>query len=265
MRQEAVVGAIEPALAEVAVADRGAGHLARQPQQESLVDRGGDRVGVEAAVPAAQPLDRAQLALSGRSEPAQPPRRLQAGDREVVGLHLLEPLDVVLVARPQHVLDPSRPVAVKPVAGDVVGIVVADDPVVGGDQEPLLRVDRLRQLLVGHRPIPLELPRPAGLRQVRAAALAQRQPPDQLVADRAVAVGPDQVHRGRAVPLHHLHQLRAGANPVHLERPPECGRLIEGEPAQGERLGVVGAERLVDDRPVVGDPHVEDLGRRRVP
>src|SRR5262249_22492443 len=37
VRGEAVVGAIEPALAEVAVANRGAGHLARQAQQECLV------------------------------------------------------------------------------------------------------------------------------------------------------------------------------------------------------------------------------------
>ena len=39
----------------------------------------------------------------------------------------------------------------------------------------------------------------------------------------------------------------------------EGGRLVEGDPAQGERLGVVGAERLVDERAVVGDPHVEHL------
>jgi hypothetical protein len=52
VRQEAVVGAVEPALAEVAVADRAAGDFTREPQQEGLVDGAGDRVRVEAAVPA---------------------------------------------------------------------------------------------------------------------------------------------------------------------------------------------------------------------
>ena len=56
-------------------------------------------------------------------------------------------------------------------------------------------------------------------------------------------------------------QLRAGADPVQLEHPPEGGRPVERDPAQGERLGVVGAERRVDDRAVVGDADVERLGR----
>ena len=64
VRGEAVVGAVEPALGEVAVADRRARHLAREAQQEGLVDRAGDRVRVEPPVPAAQPLDRAALALA---------------------------------------------------------------------------------------------------------------------------------------------------------------------------------------------------------
>ena len=97
---------------------------------------------------------------------------------------------------PQELLDPLGAVAVKPLAGDVVGVLVADDPVVGGDEEAALGVDRLRQLRVGDRPLPLELAPPARLRQVGAAAAAQRQAADQLVADRAVAVGPDQVRGG---------------------------------------------------------------------
>ena len=261
MRGEAVVGAVEPALAEVAVADRRAGDFARQPQQEGLVDRAGDRVGVEPPVPAAQPLERAHLALPGGAQPAEPPRRLQAGDREVVGLHRLEALEVVLVAGAQQFLDPPRPEAVEPVAGDVVRVVVADDAVVGGDEEAALGVDDLGQLVVGDRPLPLELALPARLRQVGAAALAQRQAADQLVADRAVAVGPDQVGGGRGMALQGGDQLGAGADPVQLEHPLEGGRLVEGDPAQGKRLGVVGAERRVDERAVVGDADVEHLGR----
>src|SRR4029077_11714579 len=80
VRREAVVSAVEPALAEVPVANRRAGNLARQPQQESLVDRAGDRAGVEAAVPATQPLDRAQLALPLRDQPSKPLRSLYSGD-----------------------------------------------------------------------------------------------------------------------------------------------------------------------------------------
>ena len=54
-------------------------------------------------------------------------------------------------------------------------------------------------------------------------------------------------------------QLRAGADLEQLEHAGEGGRLVERLPAQRQRLGLVGAERLVDDRAVVGDPHVEHL------
>ena len=196
-----------------------------------------------------------------RRQPSQPLRRLDARQREVVGLHRLEVVDVVLVAGPQQLLDPLGAEAVEPLAGDVVRVVVADDAVVGGDEEAALGIDRLRHFLVGDRPLPLELARPARLRQVGAAALAQRQAADQLVADRAVAVGPDQVRGGRAVALELGDQLRPGGDPVQVEHAGEGGRLVERLPAQRQRLGLVGAERLVDDRPVVGDADVEHLGR----
>jgi hypothetical protein len=150
---EAVVVAVEPALAEVAVADRAAGDLARQPQQERLVDGPRDRVRVEPAVPAAQPLDRAALALAARVQAGKTARRLDAGDRVVVGLDRLEALEVVLLGRLDQFFDPLRPEAVEPFAGDVVRVGVADDPVVGGDQVAALRVDDLGQLVVGDRPL----------------------------------------------------------------------------------------------------------------
>jgi hypothetical protein len=118
---EAVVVAVEPALAEVAVADRRPRNLARQPQQEGLVDGPGDRLPVEVAVPAAQPLDRAALALAARVQAAEAPRRLGSGDRVVVGLDRLEALEVVLLGSFDQFLDPLRPVAVEPFAGDVCG------------------------------------------------------------------------------------------------------------------------------------------------
>ena len=156
----------------------------------------------------------------------------------------------------------SRPEAVEPVAGDVVRVVVADDPVVGGDEEAALGVDHLRQLLVGDRPLPLELAGPARLRQVGAAAAAERQPADQLVADRAVAVGPDQVRGGRGVALELARPAPARSRSRAARTcPVKAVGSSSVMPAQRQRLGLVGAERLVDDRAVVGDAHVEDLGR----
>ena len=212
MGREAVVGAVEPALAEVAVADRRPRHLARQAQQERLVDRAGDRVGVEPPVPAAQPLQRAALALAAAAC-SRPSRR--AASRPGI-----ERLSDCIASKPSRSCSSLarssssirlRAEAVEPFAGDVVRVLVADDAVVGGDQEAALGVDHLRQLLVGDRPLPLELAAPAGLRQVGAAAAAQRQAADQLVADRAVAVGPDQVRGRRGVALQLRDQLRAGA------------------------------------------------------
>ena len=199
----------------------------------------------------------ADLALAARVQAPQPPRRLDPRQREVVGLHRLEALEVVLLALPQQLLDPLGAEAVEVFAGDVVRVLVADDAVVGGDQVAALGVDLLRQLVVGDRPLPLELAGPARLRQVGAAAAAARQAADQLVADRAVAVGPDQVRGGRGVALELGDQVRPGLDLQQLEHAGEGGRFAQRQPAQRQRLGLVGAERLVDDRAVVGDPHVE--------
>ena len=179
------------------------------------------------------------------------------GEREVVGLDRLEALEVVLLGRLQHLLDPLGAEAVEPVAGDVVRVLVADDPVVGGDHEAALGVDHLRQLVVGDRPLPLELAAPARLRQVGAAAAPERQAADQLVADRAGAVGPDHVRGGRGVALELGHQLGAGGDVEQLEGGFEGGRFGERLPGERQRLALVGAERLVDDRAVVGGAHLE--------
>ncbi len=55
-------------------------------------------------------------------------------------------------------------------------------------------------------------------------------------------------------------QFRAGGDVVQFEHALESSRLVERLPAQGQRLALVGAERVVDQRSVVGDPHVEHLG-----
>jgi hypothetical protein len=65
VRDEAVIGPVEVALGEVAIADRRASELARQPQQERLIDRSGHGLRAQPPVPALQPLDRARLALAG--------------------------------------------------------------------------------------------------------------------------------------------------------------------------------------------------------
>ena len=69
--REAVVGAVEPALAEVAVADRRARHLAGQAQQEGLVDRAGDRLAGRAGRPSCAAA-RSRCARAGRAASAGP-------------------------------------------------------------------------------------------------------------------------------------------------------------------------------------------------
>ena len=212
VRGEAVVGAVEPALAEVAVADRGAGDLARQPQQEGLVDRAGDRVGVEPPVPAAQALDRAALALALRRQPAEPPRRLES--RESRGCRTASPRSPRCRARRSRAAVPRSAAARKPSSQSLVMWCGYSSPtmrLLAVIRKPLSGSTTSGSSVVGDRPLPLELAGPARLRQVGAAALAQRQAADQLVADRAVAVGPDQVRGGRGVALELGDQLGAGA------------------------------------------------------
>ena len=221
---EAVVGAVEPALGEVAVADRRPRHLAArgaggrpgrscrrsvsgsslpsQLRSRSIALRSRWPRGLQAAEPRAPPRGRGSRGRRSAS-PRSSSRSCSSLSRE-------------------QLLDPPGAVAVEPVAGDVVRVVVADDPVVGGDEEAALGVDDLRQLLVGDDPLPLELAGPARLRQVGAVAAAERQAADQLVADRAVAVGPDQVRGRRGVALEAAHELRRRRSTV--ERARTCRR-----------------------------------------
>ena len=192
-----------------------------------------------------------------RVEAGEPVDRLDAGERVDVGLNAREVLERMLLALAEQLLDPPRPVAVQPLGGDVVGVVVADDPVVGGDEEALRRVDDAREVLERDGPLPLELARPAGLRQVGAAARADRQLADQLVADVSVAVRPQHVERRRRVWLGRGDQLLAVARPRCVTGCRRQQRVLKRRPGQRQRLLVVGAERLVHDRPVVGDRDVE--------
>ena len=109
-------------------------------------------------------------------------------------------------------------------------------------------------------PLPLELAGPARLRQVGDAAAAARQAADQLVADRAVAVGPDHVRGRRGVALEAGDEVGPGGHIKKLKGAVEGGRFAQREPGEGQRLGVVGAERLVDERPVVGLADLQHVG-----
>ena len=96
---EAVVGPVEVALGEVAVADRRAGELARQPQQEGLVDRARD--GLAGSSVRSQLFSRSIALISrwlGRLQAGEPVDDLVPGDRVEVGLHAAEALQVVLLA-----------------------------------------------------------------------------------------------------------------------------------------------------------------------
>src|SRR3954462_15306249 len=68
---EAVVGPVEVALGEIAVADGRPGELAGQAKQERLVDRSRHRPGAEGPIPALQALDRPHLPPCGRLEADQ--------------------------------------------------------------------------------------------------------------------------------------------------------------------------------------------------
>ena len=257
--EEAVVGSIEIALGEVTVADRRARELPGQPEQEGLVDRSRDGPGPERPVPALQPLDRANLPLGRRHQAGEAVNHLVPGDRVEVGLHAAEVVEVVLLSLVEQLLDPRGPVAVQPVAGDVVGIGGVDDPVVGGDDVALVGIDQLGQLVVRDPALPFELARPAGLRQVRAVALPHRDATDHLVADRALPIGPDEVRHRHGQVAQELDELRAAAGLEHVEEGPGDRGLVDSGPAQSERLLVVRAERSVHDRAVVGQANLMAL------
>jgi hypothetical protein len=177
---------------------------------------------------------------------------LVTGDRVEVGLHAAEVVDVVLLALTEQLLDARCAVAVKPVARDVVRVGGVDDLVVRRDEVALVGVDELGQLVVGDPALPLEVTGPAGLGQVGAVALPDRDPADHLVADRSVPVRPDEVGDRHRHLAQHLDELRPTARLQHAEVGGRDRGLVQRSPAEGERLLVVRAEGLVHDRPVMG-------------
>src|SRR5687767_12860719 len=94
VRRETVVGAIEPALGEVPVADRLAGDGAGEAERERLIDRRRDRAGAHPPVPASQPLDRGSLALVTGTEAGEPVDGLEPGDRQQIGLNRPEAVEI---------------------------------------------------------------------------------------------------------------------------------------------------------------------------
>ena len=144
----------------------------------------------------------------------------------------------VALALAQHLLDPLRAVAGHPLRGDVVRVVVVDDAVVGGDEEPLRRVHDPRELLVGDRAVPLELAGPA-----RAWAgpgvppLAQRDAARQLVSDVALAVRPQHVERRNVV-----RRRRLAAAPRRCARAP-CRSRTRSAAGTGARSTTARAAR----------------------
>ena len=257
---EAVLGPVEPAGGEVAVADHGARELAREAKRELLVDRRRDRVGRHPAVPAAQPLDRPPLALVARAQPDEPVGGLDPGQREHVGLQLGERVEVVALAGGEHVLDPPRPVAVEPVAADVVRVALGRDPVVRRADVAALGIDHLGHLLVGDPALPFVLARPPRARQVgRSRRGASAPVPMHLKPIEPWRSAQTRLETGA---LWGASDSTSSAPARHREHPE--ARLgdagpVEAGPAQRERLGVVGSERLVDDRAVSGRADDEPL------
>src|SRR4051794_35985840 len=97
-RRESELRARAPAFRVVRVTDHRLGHGAREVCGERRVDGSRDRPGIEAVIPALQPLERADFSLSGRAEAGEPVRRLLAWNRMEVELDALEVIERVLVA-----------------------------------------------------------------------------------------------------------------------------------------------------------------------
>ena len=214
-----------------------------------------------------QALDRARSRAGRAASGGRAGATLEAGDREVVGLHRARSRRGRARRCRRSAARSARPVAVEVLAARCgAGSPRGSIRLLAVTRKPRFGVARLRQLLVGDVAVPLVLAGPARLRQVGAVARAGSGCGRQLVADAAVAVGPEQVG-DRA-----LRARRASSTssaPLVGSRTRGLGRVsrrhVERRQAQRQRLGLVGAEDVVDDRAVVGRADLEPLGLGAAP
>ena len=173
--------------------------------------------------------------------------------------HLVE-RQVLLVL--EQVADPLRAVAVVPVVGEEVGVVAADDRLVGGDDEPLLGVEHARQPVERHvvaGPVVVGAPALGGHRAV-VAGLADRDPAGRLVADVALAVGVHEVLAGHGERRRGRAELVPVAGEVELQDRVRGGRRLQRGPRQRDGVaagrcalgGVVGLRALARPRRTTG-------------
>ncbi len=114
----------------------------------------------------------------------------------------------------QQVFDPLRAVAVRPIGGNEIGIVVRHDLVVGGHDPPARGIDGLGQGIEGNLSDPLAFAVPAGRREPAVAASPQGHPCRRDEPDRTVRVGVEEVLLGAMEVAQGLAELRPVARPV---------------------------------------------------
>ncbi|CAM5715707.1 hypothetical protein SVIOM342S_05105 [Streptomyces violaceorubidus] len=145
---------------------------------------------------------------------------------------------------PSLILDSMRSLirsaarAVSPVLRQEVGVLRADDRLVGGDDVAALRVLLVRQLVVGDVPLPAVRGVPARRGHGAGALGAHGDLAGGLVAD-VLGVGVDQVLRGDLEVLGRGAELPEVLGPVDLEDRVHGLAGLQGGPLEGD--GVAGA------------------------
>ena len=237
-------------------------HVGPQAALEADVDGGLDRVLVEHEVPAPQPVAQPRHLRVVDLELAQQGDDVAARDGQVVVLHAHHVDHRHVPAHVQHLLDPRRPHLVAPgvVQGLPVRVAVGHGVVVGGPVEPLVGVEHARQGGDGQVAVPLVAAVPRH-RHEPAVEGPDGRHPHRLVADVAVAVGPDHVLGRDAAVAARLDELLPRAGLVHAQAR-EVGGAAVVEPRRAQRVGLVVPAVLVEHGAVAG---VLQLDVHRVP
>ena len=117
----------------------------------------------------------------------------------------------------QQFADSPRPVRGGPIAGEEIGIIPAGDPVVGVDEAPRRRVERMGHFGEGDETGPVIFARPAGNRTEAVTELADRHPPGGIEADITRRVGIGEVLVGGVEMRQRGDELSPVPRPVQQE------------------------------------------------
>ena len=95
----------------------------------------------------------------------------------------------------EQVANALRPVSVQPFIGNVVGIVIVHDAIIGGDNEMLLRIVGLGQFIEGNEACPFILTSPSWGRKQRLSSGTNGNGTGHDIANIALFIAIDQVLR----------------------------------------------------------------------